>query len=81
MALLRLALLIAVMASLFAVLGSSLQPDGLQPGHKRLAARTSQQPFICQKILRVLAGAAAVTAAVTCDTLPQISRTCYRKKI
>ena len=80
MALLRLALLIAVMASLFAVLGSSLQPDGLQPGRKRLAARTSTQPFMCQKILRVLAGAAAVTAAVTGDTQTAISRNCYRKK-
>ena len=68
------------MASLWAALGSNLQPDGLQPGRKRLAAKTSQQPFICQKILRVLAGAAAVTAAVTCDTVPPISRICYRKK-
>ena len=69
MALLRFAFLIAVMASLFAALGSSLRPDGLQPGDRRLAARRSQQPFMCQKILRVIAEAVAMTAAVTGDTV------------
>ena len=80
MALLRFAFLIAVMASLFAALGSSLRPDGLQPGDRRLAARRSQQPFMCQKILRVIAEAVAMTAAVTGDTVAPISRNCYRKK-
>ena len=69
-------LLIAWMASIFAAIGASLRPDGLQPG-KGTHIRRSQQPFMSQKILRVFAGVAAVAGAATCAPL---SRTCYKKQ-
>ena len=64
------------MASLVAALGASLRSDGLQPGNRQ-RSRRSQQPFMCQKILRVIAVVAAVGQG---DKVAPISRTWYRKQ-
>ena len=65
----------AVMSSLFAAIGSRLRPDGLQPGKRERGPRR-QQPFLCQKILRVIGGVSAVTAEA--DALK--TRRVYRKQ-
>ena len=65
----------AVMSSLFAAIGSRLRPDGLQPG-KRGRGPRRQQPFLCQKILRVIGGVSSVTAEA--DALK--TRRVYRKQ-
>ena len=70
------------MASLFAALGARLRPDcsdGSQPEKKR-PTRSRQNPFLCQKMMQVVAGVAAVAGVATSATVTPVARSCYKKR-